>query len=115
MAYSVKIVSGTNNIPTSFDETAGSLASSVFPSASRVAVLNYTSEILAFSLGEYTAAPSSSFSTNPNQVIVPAASGGNPGVAVLDEIGVGNNSRCYLRSEGSAATSGNVYVTVWAR
>ncbi len=115
MAFTAKILSASNNIPTAFDETAGSLAASAVPAGRRLLVLNYTSEILMVSVGEYSAAPSSTLATNRNQIPVPAASSGNPGYTVLDEVLVGNQSKIYVRTEGSAASSGNVYFSTWKR
>lgn len=114
MAWTKKIISSSNNVPTSFDETAGSKLTGI-PASSRFMVLNYVEEILAISIGEFSAAPSSSLATNPNQLIVPAAVGDAPGYLVCDEILIGNNSTAYVRSEGSAGSTGSVYISGWVK
>lgn len=113
MAFTKKIASASNNIPTSFDATAGSKLSG-FKAGSRLLVLNYTTEILFVCVGEFSAIPSSSLTDNPNQLVVPAGSGGNPGSLVCDDILIGNGSDVYVRA-ASAASSGDVYVSVWVR
>lgn len=110
-AYTAKVDSASNNIPTSFSSAAGSLFASSIPAGSMIQVQNYTSAILMVSCGDYASAPSSTLATNRNQVPVPAG-GSTPGVNTIDNFTLSNNGSCYVRSDGSAASSGVVYLTI---
>lgn len=107
MAYGNIIDASSNNVPTSFDETAGSLLTSGAPSSGEMIFLNYTSAVLAVFSGKVASAPSSSLPGK--QAFIPAAPTGGAGVGVLS-IKVTQGDRIYIRSaSGSAATTAKIY------
>ena len=112
--YGAIIDASSNNIPTTFDETAGSLIASSLPAGVRIAFVNTTESVLAFSVADYSAAPSSVIGTNRNQGYIPAAPTGGTASIVLDGIVVSNGGRIYVRSDtGSAVTAGELRVMIW--
>lgn len=113
--YAATVIdSSSTNIPTSFDETAGSLAIPVTPAGNKLLIINLTTHTLAFSLDPYAPAPSSSLTTNPNQCFVPP--GDSTSVAkplLLIGFDISQGSVLYLRSaDGSAASSGKVFISI---
>lgn len=115
---SYKVNAATSNIPTSFDTSAGSLisiASEAGAVTSHVQVLNTTTEPLAISIvdNNNTTVPTTAVTTNLKQVYIPAAGTGSTSGAVLDGFGRGKGGKIYIRSDGSAATTGIVRVTIW--
>ena len=70
--------------------------------------LNQTTEVLIAAISEDGSTPGSTLASNPNQIVIP------PGAArglVVKKV-VRQDSYCFIRSDGSSATSGKVYVSV---
>lgn len=109
MAYSHKVVASVNNIPTSYDETAGSL---MFTGASTsvLEIINTTNSVLAIAVVSAPQTPVSSITSNRSQFYIPAAPTSGSAGWVKDNFKITLNDRVYLRSDsGSAVTTGSVY------
>jgi hypothetical protein len=97
-------------IPITFDETAGSLIISGCRAARHICFINKTDNVLAFSIGSFIAAPTSSVTTNRNQGFVPPQASTS-----LDHILISNDTRVYIRSaDGSSISAGAVYAFAWS-
>jgi hypothetical protein len=114
--YAAKIVASTNNIPTTYDATAGSLVMTA-PSAGHLEVINTTTAVLAITIqskNSPAAIPASSLATNPQQAYVPAAPSGSAAGWVKDGVIIQQGDKIYLRSDsGSSVSSGTVYFNVY--
>ena len=114
--YGAKIDSSSNNIPTTFDTTAGSLVIDGTPSSRQIEIINRTTEVLAITLvskKEGVTVPSSVITTNRRQLYVPPAPTSGTAGWVKDYLKINQGDKLYLRSDGSAASSGNVYINLW--
>src|SRR6476659_7849876 len=100
-----KIVASSNNIPTSFDTTAGSLVISGIGGRnySHLKCENETSTRIAIATAAGTTAPSS---TGTFILYVPANN-----FRILDDYTV--LDRIYVQSDGSAISTGTVECEVW--
>jgi hypothetical protein len=105
---SAKVVASSTNIPTGF--TTASTASLVLTGiayATHLAIVNATTTALAFN---YSQGSTSSAPTEVEGYIPAGASGGFSALA-LDDIQV--SSTVYIKADGSAISSGTVYVFIW--
>lgn len=111
--YSMKVDASTANIPTSFDETAGSLMSAAVAAGNKISFINTTTKCIAWAIGSSLTTPVSTLSTNRNQgFIPPAPSGGCAGI-VFDLQKASRGDRLYIRSDdAAAATTGIVRATI---
>lgn len=97
-------------IPTTYDATGGSMIlSETIGSHKGLQILNASTEVIVVSFANVgSAVPSSVLSTNPKQVFVPAS-----GAVSMDNQQIPPRSRVYIRSDGSAVSSGVVRITLW--
>jgi hypothetical protein len=103
--YTAKVVASTNNVPTAFDRTAGSLIISSAPSSGNLTIINTTDSILYVVWGFY---PGSSVpdSTIPGKMIsVPAAPSGGAGVLSADKAKVMQGDSVFIMTDASTARS----------
>ncbi len=114
--YAHELNSAVNTIPTSYDETAGSL---MFTAAStgQFEVLNRTQSVLVmtFVSSTDTQTPVSSVTSNRHQCFIPPAPSGSSAGFVHDFFKVKQGDRVYLRAHSSsgATSSGWVFFTTW--
>lgn len=106
--YRAKVVASTNNIPTTFDTSAGSLIFTA-PSAGLLEIINTTNSVLIVAQTSHpTTVPSNSDSKGQNYI--PAAPTSGSAGWVKDGFIVTLGDKIYLRSDsGSAVTTGSVY------
>lgn len=111
--YTAKINAATNNIPTSFDATAGSKIITSAPSGGVLSVINTTDSIIYIVWGVYlgTSLPSS---TIPGTMLaVPAAPTGGSGARIDDHAKIKIGDSVYVMTDAaSARTSGLVVVSI---
>lgn len=104
----------SNNIPTTFGIGAGSLILNGAPSGGQLAIINTTTEDIIFTITAHpTTVPDDSVSTNPHQFLVPAAPSGGTAADTHDKFKVTKGDRVFIKSAGSAATSGKVHAVIW--
>lgn len=110
-----RINAATNNIPTSFDATAGSLILTA-TSAGACGLINTTSEWLVATISSApTAVPSSDTSVNTKQYLFPPSAGtaGSVAAQVMDYFSINNGDKVYIRTLDAPATSGYVGIVIW--
>lgn len=108
------INAATNNIPTAYDTTAGSLIISSCPSSGQLSVQNTCTEIIIFTVTNApNVTPADSTTTNPAQYACPAAPSGGGSSFTQDKLKVSRGDRIFIKSAGSALTSGKVTVVIW--
>jgi|GEM_PF-6425306 len=106
--YAKKIDSSATNIPTSFDKTnASSLISTGVTGATHLEIVNHSNTRIAvnFSSGDS--------SNNPTLVEMYVPPNGGSGFTGAVRDGIKVSSRIYIKSDGSAISSGIVTVSVW--
>lgn len=104
----------SNNIPTAFSTAAGSLIIDGAPSGGQLAIVNTTTEDIVFTITSApSAVPADSISTNPGQYLVPAAPSGGTVANTHDYLAVTKGDRIFIKSAGSAATTGKVHAIIW--
>jgi hypothetical protein len=89
-----------NNIPMAYDATAGSQLRTDIQKQSRIEILNTTSEVLLVSVGATSCVGA------PDNFVVPV--GGSNSLW-----NVRAKKAVCIRSDGSAATTGKVYLSIW--
>ncbi len=102
------VASASNNIPIAYAfGNVGSLIFSSVANARHLAVINFaeTGLAIAFSTGSATANPTQ------DDGYCPPAPSGSYSVTVLDDVQV--NGAVFIRSTGSAISTGNVQIFVW--
>lgn len=114
--YAHELNSGVSTIPTSYDETAGSL---MFAAAStgQFEVINRTTSVLVMTFvgSDNTQTPNSSITANRHQAFIPPAPTGSSAGWVKDFYKVKQGDRIYLRAHSSsgATSSGWVFFNTW--
>jgi hypothetical protein len=108
---SARINGAANTIPTTYGTGGGSLiASEVLNSSSHLQVINGTTEVIAMSFisGGIKTVPGTLVSENLQQLYVPASGG-----IASDGFYLPQGTKVYIRSDGSAASTGIFRLSVW--
>ena len=103
---SAKVVSGTNNIPTAYDTSAGSNAISGLGHKGYRHLFVYNGASTAIRVAFADPADGAPASDTTGFFYIPASS-----YVSFDEAKIFGS--LYLESDGSAISSGTVYITVW--
>lgn len=104
--YGAQIVCSVNNIPTAYDTTAGSLIILGSSAGKAITFINKTGHVIAFCVGAYDDAPDSGLSLNRNQGFVDATTS-------VDQLLISTNSKVFVRTVDTPATTGALYVFIW--
>lgn len=111
--YTAKVDASVNNIPTSFDATAGSKIIASAPSGGVLGVINTTDSVIYIVWGSFLGGtlPSSTF---PGTMLpIPPAPTGGSGCGIFDGAKVTKGDSVYIMTEAATArSSGKVWAAI---
>lgn len=110
------IDASSNNIPVSYDTTAGSRIINGAPTGGHITLYNSTSDFIGVTVqaAGTTAVPSSSISSNTSQYLIWPAPSGGAATTTADFFKIAKGDRVYIKTlNASPMASGKVAVTFW--
>lgn len=111
--YAGSIVDASiNNIPTAYNNTAGSKVISESPSGGMISFINTTPEVLAYTVLNAPGSQTPSSTLPGRSGFIPSAPTGGAGFSVVDGIKITQGQSVFVRATSNAATSGKLYVWI---
>jgi len=110
------INAATNNIPTSYDTSAGSLILNGAPSTGQLDMYNSTLDFIGVTIigTQTTSVPSSDITVNKNQYLLWPAPVGGASTATKDRFPINQGDKVYIKTlSGSAMALGKVAIVTW--